>query len=65
MSSVSSAVQQVLHAQQNSQNQALQLAIVKKGLDAQRQTGDAMNEMIAQLAKAQKQISQGYLNVKV
>ena len=64
MSSIDPAISQVLLAREHAQNQQINLAVLAKGLDAQKQVGDSINAMIEQVVDVQKQISAGYLDVK-
>ncbi|QDV64901.1 hypothetical protein [Crateriforma conspicua] len=58
-------IAQVLQARQASTNQQVATAVAAKQLDATKQTGDAINQLLETIATAQKQIAQGYLDVKV
>ena len=64
MSSIDPAVSQVLLAREHAQRQQVNIALLAKGLDAQKQVGDSINALIEQVVDVQKQISAGYLDVK-
>lgn len=64
MSSISPAVKQVLQARQESQNQQVQIALMKKNLDAQKQTGDAAVALLEQAVDVQRQLADGHLDVR-
>ena len=65
MSSIPAPVQQVLQARNDAMRQKIDVAILKKSLDSQKQSGDAINELLSQTVKAQRQIANGYLDVRV
>jgi hypothetical protein len=65
MSAIPSPVQQVLQARQQATVQKVDMAVVGKQLDAQKQTGDAINAMLEQAVNVQKQIASGHLDVRV
>ncbi len=65
MSSIPAAIRQALQAQQQSTAQKVDLAVVKKQLDVQKQTGDAINALLEQAVSVQKQIASGHLDVKL
>lgn len=65
MSSISPAVQQVLQARQDVMRNEIDMALLGQHLDAQRQSGTAINQMIQDVAKVQKQITDGYIDVRV
>ncbi|MDA8745008.1 putative motility protein [Rubripirellula amarantea] len=65
MSAIPAPVQLALNAQTAAVYQKIDIAVMGKQLDAQRQTGDAINQMLETTVQAQKQIAQGYLDVQV
>jgi len=65
MNAIPAPVQQVLLARQDAANQEVQFALARKSLDVQHQTGNALNAMLQQTALAARQISEGYLDVKI
>ena len=64
MSSIDPAVSQVLLAREHAQQQQVDIALLAKNLDSQKQVGDSVNALIEQAVDVQKQISAGYLDVK-
>ena len=64
MPSIDPAVSQVILAREHAQRQQIDVALLAKGLDSQKQIGDSMNALIEQVVDVQKQISAGYLDVK-
>tara|TARA_R110002049_G_scaffold2750_4_gene21896 strand:+ start:37796 stop:37993 length:198 start_codon:yes stop_codon:yes gene_type:complete len=64
MSGIDPAVSQVLLARDHAQRQQIDIALLAKGLDSQKQIGDSINALIEQTVDVQKQISAGYLDVK-
>ena len=65
MSSIPAPVHQVLQAQNDAGRQQINTAILRKGLDIQQQTGDAIISMLEQAAEVQRQIADGHIDVKV
>ena len=65
MSAIPPAVQQALRARNQATRQQIDTAIVRKGLDIQKQSGDAIVALLEQTAELQRQIADGYLDVKV
>ncbi|MEM9588041.1 MAG: YjfB family protein [Planctomycetota bacterium] len=65
MSAIPPAVQQVLTARNEATHQQIDTAVLKKTLDNQQQTGDAINQLLEQAVTVQKQLSQGRLDVRV
>ena len=65
MSSIPAPVRQVLAAQRDATNQQINTALLRKGLDAQQQAGDAINALLVQTVELQKQFANGHINVKV
>ncbi|QDT03181.1 hypothetical protein K227x_15630 [Rubripirellula lacrimiformis] len=65
MSSIPAPVRQVLQAQQQATAQQVNFAVAGKQLDAQKQTGDAINAMLEQVVDVQSQIAKGHLDVRV
>lgn len=64
MSSISPAVNQVLQAQSEATSQKIDMALLKKNLDAQKQAGDAVNSLLQQAVQMQKQLASGHIDVK-
>jgi hypothetical protein len=65
MSSIPAPVRQVLAAQNDATNQQINTALLRKGLDAQQQAGDAINALLEQTVELQKQFAGGHIDVKV
>lgn len=65
MSPIPAPVQQVLQARQQATLQKVDVAVAGKQMDAQKQTGDAINAMLEQVVDVQKQIAKGHLDVRV
>ena len=65
MSSIPAPVRQVLAAQRDATNQQINTALLRKGLDAQQQAGDAINALLVQTVELQKQFASGHIDVKV
>ncbi|MDG2223669.1 MAG: putative motility protein [Rubripirellula sp.] len=65
MSSIPSVVQQTLNAQQQATQQKIDMAVIRKGMDVQKQTGQAINELLEQAVTVQRQLSEGRLDVRV
>ena len=65
MSTIPPAVQQALHARNQATRQQVDTAILRKGLDIQKQSGDAIISLLEQTAELQRQIAEGHLDVKV
>lgn len=65
MSAIPAPVQQVLAARQNATASKINMEILGKQLDSQKQIGDSINQMLEQTAIAQKQIAKGHLDVRV
>ena len=65
MSSIPAAARQLLAAQSQATDQQINTAIVRKGLDTQQQTGEAVNAMLEQAVQLQKQLANGRIDVKV
>ena len=64
MSSIDPAVSQVLLARDHAAQQKVDVALLAKSLDAQKQTGDSINALLKQVVDVQKQIAAGYLDVQ-
>ncbi|TWU41771.1 hypothetical protein [Novipirellula artificiosorum] len=64
MSSIPSAVANVLQARSDALGQKVQIACLAKQLDAQKQSGDAINAMLEQSKQLQSQLAQGHVDVK-
>jgi hypothetical protein len=65
MSSIPPAVSAALNAQQQATAAKINIAVMGKQLDAQKQTGDAINQMLEATVQASKQIASGHLDVRV
>jgi hypothetical protein len=65
MSSIPAPVRQVLAAQNDATNQQINTALLRKGLDAQQQAGDAINALLEQTVELQKQFASGHIDLKV
>ncbi|MGB7326187.1 MAG: putative motility protein [Rubripirellula sp.] len=65
MSSIPAPVQQVLQARDQAMIQKIDMAVAKKALDTQKQSGDAIISMLEQTVNVQKQIANGHLDVRV
>ena len=65
MSSIPAPIRQVLAAQNDANNQQINTALLRKGLDAQKQTGDAINALLEQTVELQEQFASGHIDVKV
>jgi hypothetical protein len=65
MSSIPAPLRQVLAAQNDATNQQINTALLRKGLDAQQQAGDAINALLEQTVELQKQFASGHIDVKV
>ena len=64
MSSIPAPVRQVLQAQNDATRQQVNTAVLRKSLDNQKQTGDAINALLEQAVEVQRQIADGHLDVK-
>ena len=64
MSSIDPAVSQVLLAREHASRQQVDIALLSKSLDAQKQVGDSFNALIEQVVDVQKQIAAGYLDAR-
>ena len=65
MSSIPPAVRQAIAAKNDAVQQQVNTAIARKGLDAQQQAGDAINQLLEQAVRVQKQLAAGRIDVKV
>lgn len=65
MSSIPPAVRQAVAANNEALQQQVNTAIARKALDAQQQTGDAVNQLLEQATQLQKQLAAGRIDVKV
>jgi len=65
MSSIPGPIQQVLQARSESTQQQIDTALLRKSLDTQKQTGDAINQLLEQAVNVQRQIADGHIDVKV
>lgn len=63
--SLDPVISQAIRANHQATMQKVDFAVAKKQLDSQQQIGEAINAMIEQTAVAAKQISEGYLDVRV
>ncbi len=63
MSAIPAPVAQVLAARQQATAQKIDLAVLGKQMDLQKQTGDAINQLLESTVQAQKQIANGHLDV--
>lgn len=64
MSSIPAPVRQALQAQNDATRQQINTAVLRKSLDNQKQTGDAINALLEQAVEVQRQIADGHLDVK-
>jgi len=65
MTSIPSSVRQVLQARGEATRQQVDVALLRKQLDAQKQTGDAVNALLEQAVIIQRQLADGHIDVKV
>ncbi|GAB5513801.1 MULTISPECIES: hypothetical protein [Rhodopirellula] len=65
MSAIPPAVQQVLQARQDATQTQIDVALLGQNLDVQRQTGDAIVQMISEVVDVQKQLASGHIDVRV
>jgi len=65
MSSIPSVVQHALNVKQQATQQQIDVALARKTLDVQQQTGDAINALLQQSAILQQQLSEGRIDVRV
>lgn len=65
MTSIPSSVRQVLQARGDAARQQVDFALLRKHLDAQQQTGDAVNALLEQAVIIQRQLADGHIDVKV
>ena len=65
MSSIPAPVRQVLQARNDATRQQINTALMRKNLDVQKQTGDAINALLEQAMEIQRQIADGHIDVKV
>ena len=63
MSSIPAPVRQVLQAQNDATRQQINTAVLRKSLDNQKQTGDAINALLEQAVEVQRQVADGHLDV--
>lgn len=59
------AISELIQAKADATNQKIAFAVAGKQLDAQRQQGDAMVDLVEQAATMQRQLAVGRLDVKV
>jgi len=59
------AISDLIQAKADSTNQKIAFAVAGKQLNAQRQQGDAMINLVEQAVSMQKQLAAGRLDVKV
>jgi len=65
MSCIHPAVTSVLNARNDANEQKVQMTLLAKQLDTQKQAGDAINSMLEQAKQVQTQLADGHLDVKV
>jgi len=65
MSSIPAPVRQVIAAQNDAMRQQIDTALIRKSLDTQKQTGDAINALLEQAVNLQEQFASGHVDVKV
>lgn len=65
MSAITPAVKQVLQARRDSTLMKIDMALLGKQLDSQKETGESINAMIREIANVQKQINSGHIDVRV
>ena len=65
MSAIPPAVQQVLQARQDATQTQIDVALLGQNLDVQRQTGDAIVQMISEVVDVQKQLASCHIDVRV
>ncbi|MEM6365155.1 MAG: hypothetical protein AAF539_00845 [Planctomycetota bacterium] len=65
MSHISSAIRPVLQAQQDATRTKIDIALLGQSLDSQREIGDAVNQLIQDVADLQKQLRGGHIDVRV
>ena len=65
MSSIPAPVSQALQARNDAIQQQINTALLPKNLDAQKQSGDAINALLAQAVEIQRQLADGHLDVQV
>ncbi|TWT84168.1 hypothetical protein CA13_56440 [Planctomycetes bacterium CA13] len=65
MSAIPPAVSSVLNARADATNQKVQIELLSKQLDAQKQTGDAINNLLEQAKQVQAQIQDGHIDVRI
>lgn len=64
MSSIPAPIRNVLQARNDATRQQIDTALMRKSLDSQKQTGDAINALLEQAVEVQRQIANGHLDVK-
>jgi len=65
MSTITPAVKQVLQARRDSTLMKIDMALLGKQLDSQKETGESINAMIREIADVQQQINRGHIDVRV
>ncbi|MEM1069723.1 MAG: hypothetical protein AAGG48_04265 [Planctomycetota bacterium] len=65
MPSLPSVAQQAINVRQQATQQKIDVALARKSLDVQQQTGDAINELLQQAAILQQQLAEGRIDVRV
>ncbi|MCC9642769.1 hypothetical protein LOC71_10830 [Rhodopirellula sp. JC740] len=65
MNAIPPAVQQVLQARQDATQTQIDVALLGQNLDVQKQTGDAIVQMISEVVDVQKQLASGHIDVRV
>ena len=64
MSSIPAPAQQVIAAQRAASRQQIDLALIRKGLDAEQQSGAAINALLEQTVELQRQLAAGHIDIK-
>ena len=65
MSSISPAVQSVLQSRHEAVQQQIDISLMGKHLETQKQQGKAVVDLIEQASQIQQQLAAGHLDVKV
>ncbi len=65
MSNIPPAVSQLLQARTDATRQEIDIALIAKNLDAQKQAGDAVNALLQQAANMQQQLNDGHIDVRL
>ena len=64
MSSIPPAVSQLIRANNDAVRQKIDIELIAKSLDAQKQSGDATNALLEQAVDIQKQLAAGHIDVQ-